>query len=68
MTGVVYAVGEEEDEVACERICCAKLIAAGLVDGVEENSAAEAAGVVCGDIAESRCKGIAVAGPILQDL
>jgi hypothetical protein len=40
VAGVVDAVGEEQDKVACERVVGSELIAAGLVDGVEESCAA----------------------------
>jgi len=40
VAGVIDAVGEEQDEVAGERVVGSELIAAGLVDGVEESCAA----------------------------
>ena len=40
VAGVVDAVGEEQDEVAGERVGSSELIAAGLVDGVKESCAA----------------------------
>jgi hypothetical protein len=68
VAGVVDAVGEEEDEVAGERVCRAELIAAGFVDGVEESSAADATGEVVVDVAETGGEGFAVRCPILHDL
>jgi len=69
VTGVVDAVGEEQDEITDGSFGgWAKLIATGYIDGVEERGTAETAGVIGGGVAESGSDGVDVGGPVLTDL
>jgi len=65
--GVVFAVGEKQDEVAAGGVVdAAELGAAGAVEGVEDGGAGDAAFAACGDPADSFGEGGFVAGPGLK--
>ena len=65
--GVVFAVGEEKDEVAAGAgIDCAELVAAGGVDGVDESGAAD--GVGAGGVVDGGGERGGVAGPGLDEV